>query len=362
MTNATYFDGQVSKGFEAQWTPHTDYWIIQYYDNFYQLQIVRWEVSDIMAGDSTPQKSTFRYGEFPHQSLLLDTQIAAIHLPEHIQNHTVDSWIQNNGLRGVLMATACLVGLVVCVYWFVLPPLAERSAQFMPMKYEKQLGDKLFEQLTADYTINEEATTIINEFAQEIDFSTDYDIRIKVVESDVVNAFAVPGGNIVVFTPLLQKMDRPEQLAALLGHEVGHVTHRHSLKSLFRTLSRYMFVSLLTNDLNGISTTMLDNANTLFNLQYSRELEKEADQVALQTLADNHIDQEGCTELFQILKKTAEKEDDSGLKMPAFLSTHPLTDSRIEAARAASLQQTNAEKQPNLEAIFTRLQKAVVAE
>ncbi len=107
---------------------------------------------------------------------------------------------------------------------------------------------------------------------------------------------------------------------------------------------------------------MLDNANTLFNLQYSRELEKEADQVALQTLADNHIDQEGCTELFQILKKTAEKEDDSGLKMPAFLSTHPLTDSRIEAARAASLQQTNAEKQPNLEAIFTRLQKAVVAE
>jgi predicted Zn-dependent protease len=362
MTNATYFNGQVSKGFEAQWTPHNGYWIIQYYDDFYELQTIRWEISDIMAGDSTPQKSTFRYGEFPHQSLLLDTQIAAPHLPEHIQNHTVDSWIQNNGLRGVLMATACLVGLVVSVYWFILPPLAERSAQFMPMTYEKQLGDELFEKLTADYTINEEATTIINEFAQEIDFNTNYDIRIKVVESDVVNAFAVPGGNIVVFTPLLQKMDRPEQLAALLGHEVGHVTHRHSLKSLFRTLSRYMFVSLLTSDLNGVSTTLLDNANTLFNLQYSRELEEEADQTALETLADNHIDQEGCTELFQILKKTTEEEDDLGLEMPAFLSTHPLTDSRIETARSAALQQTNAEKQPNLEAIFARLQKTVVEE
>ncbi|WP_446914219.1 M48 family metalloprotease, partial [Klebsiella pneumoniae] len=83
-----------------------------------------------------------------------------------------------------------------------------------------------------------------------------------------VNAFAVPGGFIVVHDAILDEMEHHEELAGLLGHEIGHVQLRHSTKAIARSLSYYMLLSLLFGDVSGIAAVIVDNASTLNNLEY----------------------------------------------------------------------------------------------
>ena len=127
------------------------------------------------------------------------------------------------------------------------------------------------------FETDEEMTALVNEFAANIEFNTEYPINITVVNENVVNAFAIPGGQIVVFDGLLSKMTCKEELAALLAHEVAHVHHRHSLKSMCKSLAGALFVSLVFGDAEGISSILVENSNALMDLSYSRKLELEAD-------------------------------------------------------------------------------------
>jgi beta-barrel assembly-enhancing protease len=149
-----------------------------------------------------------------------------------------------------------------------------------------------------------------------------------VINSQEPNAFALPGGYIVVHQRLLEMLQSPEELAALLGHEYGHLQLRHSTRTLFRNLSGYLFVSILFGDVSGITAIILENAHSLRSLQYSRELEKEADLLGLRVLQDNKLDPRGMVRLFDQLKKQSKESETE------FISSHPLLRSRIRYVQA----------------------------
>ena len=120
------------------------------------------------------------------------------------------------------------------------------------------------------------------------------------------------------------KINKQSELAGLLAHETAHVTHRHSMKILCRSIAGFLVVSLLLNDVNGIMASIAQNANSLQNLSYSRGFEKEADISGFELLRSRRIDPHGMISLFEVLKRQEKTT------LPGFLSTHPVTQDRID--------------------------------
>jgi predicted Zn-dependent protease len=119
-------------------------------------------------------------------------------------------------------------------------------------------------------------------------------------ENDV-NAFALPGGHIVVFDKILK-----DEIEGRAGGAAGSRSSTCSLPAFVQkhvqTLAGYLFISLLLNDINGIAAVLADNSNMLVNLTYSRELETDADKKAMAVIQSNGISLKGFVDLFQLLK------------------------------------------------------------
>jgi predicted Zn-dependent protease len=120
-------------------------------------------------------------------------------------------------------------------------------------------------------------------------------------------------------------MNSPEQLAALLAHEYSHVELKHATRNLFRTLSGYLFLSIVFGDMSGVGGILIENAHQLRNLSYSRALETEADNSGLKVLKENKLNPKGMIDLFELLKKESD-----GAQVNELISTHPDLDNRIQ--------------------------------
>ncbi|MEB3357401.1 MAG: M48 family metallopeptidase [Synechococcales bacterium] len=162
-------------------------------------------------------------------------------------------------------------------------------------------------------------------------------------DGEVINAFALPGGQIFLTTALLEQMDNEAQLAAVLGHEVGHVVARHGAEHLAKQqLGAFLVnaIGIAASDRpdQGRQAAILAQAvQQLISLQYSRGDELESDRLGLQFITSAGYDPTGLLELMAILSEAAE-----GAQPPEFLSTHPHPRSRIE-----QLETLIAEEYPN---------------
>ncbi len=150
-----------------------------------------------------------------------------------------------------------------------------------------------------------------------------YKFRVYVLKNEMVNAFAAPGGYIVVFSGLIEKTKRPEELAGVLAHEMEHVLKKHVTKRMFQNLSTGMLVSSLLGDFHGASGAV----STIGTLRYSRITEDEADRLGAGLLVKANIDPKGMADFFSCLCGVP----DSGFFK--YLSTHPASSERAETIR-----------------------------
>lgn len=249
------------------------------------------------------------------------------HLFHRIGNKGIYYRLIHGNIFFILIAAISILALSVAAYFFLVPKLAEKAVNFVPLSYDETLGNTAYNNLIDAGEIDSAKTDALNRFANEIDFGTDRQLNFTVVDSKTINAFALPDGNIVVYTGILNKMTSYSQLVALLSHEATHVTQRHSMKALCRSVSGFLVVSIVFSDVNGIMAILAENANELNNLSYSRSFETEADEIGFSIMKRNKIESSGMMELFSILKDSHEGS------IPEFLSTHPLTDERIKNAK-----------------------------
>jgi Zn-dependent protease with chaperone function len=240
------------------------------------------------------------------------------------------------------------VAMVFVVYNLIVPYLAEELSSTISVDTEQQLGDGVYDVLSADFQIDTSRTRLVSDFFQAMKVSTAYSIRIVVVKSSELNAFALPGGRIVVYSGLLDKMKSSPELAALLAHEFTHVDQRHATRSIFRQLGSQVFLGLVLGNLGSVGTVLIENADQLRSLTYSRELEKEADLKGLKLLTDRGVDPKGFEELFDRLWS-----DEAGT-IPEFMASHPDIDNRIAYIKEKS-KGVRVKQQPELDTIFAKL-------
>ncbi|HEX2723125.1 MAG TPA: M48 family metallopeptidase [Gemmatimonadaceae bacterium] len=177
----------------------------------------------------------------------------------------------------------------------------------------------------------------INEIGDTIASHTsrrDLDWHFFVVNSHQVNAFALPGGFIYVNRGLIESADRFDQLAGVLGHEIGHVIQRHSVKQM-QNQQKLGAVAQLACTLTNICESELGQAainigGTALVARYSRADELEADSEAVENVLRVRIDPEGIPSLFEVLMQQRRSEPSV---VESWFSTHPLEESRIEHAR-----------------------------
>ena len=156
------------------------------------------------------------------------------------------------------------------------------------------------------------------------------DWEFVVFESAQVNAFALPGGKVGVYTGLLNFADSDDELAAVMGHEIAHVSARHGAERASQSLGVAVLgagVAVATED-----SKYRDAINAAFGLaatgtvlKYSRDHESEADRIGLLYMARAGYDPAAAVRFW---RKMAAREQ-SGVRMPEWLSTHPADETRI---------------------------------
>ena len=296
-----------------------------------------------------------RCGSYPVQTIEVDSKEFAEKL-EAIFRHKERSWLSralNKNVVGMIKVLVIFFVLVAAAYVWVLPYLTERLAKRVPVAYEEKLGNGLYNAFKENFIIDSSKTVYINDFFKELKISTKYNISVTVVKDDITNAFALPGGHIIVYDKMLAGIDHYEDLAALLSHEFIHIENRHTTKSLFRQLGSRIFLSVIVGDIGSISNTIIGQADKLKGLDYSRSLEKEADMNGLKILSERKIDGNGYIRLFSFLQNESERSETLQVK---WISSHPDLNNRIEYLKKDVLFNKNGVEQNEiLKTLFLKI-------
>jgi predicted Zn-dependent protease len=180
-------------------------------------------------------------------------------------------------------------------------------------------------------------TSYINELGDTIARHTsraDLQWKFFVVNSDQINAFALPGGYIYINRGLIEATSRVDELAGVLGHEIGHVIQRHSVEQMQNRQKIGVVAQLactLTNICeSGLGQAAINIGGTALISRYSRADEFEADSEAVENVLRVGIDPEGIPSLFDVLMRA--RQSQPGL-VDSWFSTHPLEETRIDNSR-----------------------------
>lgn len=203
---------------------------------------------------------------------------------------------------------------------------------------QKKMGEQAAQQVTQKYKeVFDGRLRHFNQLGQRLvaalpaqDRST-WDYKFHVLDSKEVNAFALPGGNMFMFTGLYEKLTSDDALAGVTGHEMTHVRMQHWAKAYAQQQKRSLVLGGLLSIFKGgqIAQTAAGLYNGFTGLKYSRGEEDAADAGGLQNIVAAGYNPQGMIDLFQTLNRVS----GNGGGMPAFLSDHPLTNDRIRATQ-----------------------------
>lgn len=336
-----YFDGLSSRAHRVSMCIHEDMLQLTGPDLFRQIAIskVRWSErtrhgarnAHFMDGGSIQSLDQGHWDEW----------LKAHHLGETIVAQAQQSW------RWTALATCVLLLVTMLGYWWGLPMAAraltplipasvdqevgQRTLQAMDEKWLRpsQLGDKVQTRWRQTFNDAMRQSARHHEAASTPSAS---DIRLHFRHAAIgPNAFALPDGSIVITDELISLLqDREDVILGVLGHELGHIQLRHGLRSLIQT----GLLGVISSAAFGDFSTWLAGAPALLgHLAYSRDMEREADDVAIDFMRRNHIKPSVMAAFFQRLKAAKPSGQDLGI---AF-SSHPADAERIGRFKAADL-------------------------
>ncbi len=211
------------------------------------------------------------------------------------------------------------------------------AANRVSMETERKLGDSVLKSLNPEANFLSEGAAVktVQEIGQQLTAGSSYQYRWYVSKDPAVNAFAVPGGIIVVNSGLLKLADNPNELAAVLAHEVQHVEQRHALKNMMNSAAVATVLLVVLGDANAVVMMLAHQASTQY---FNREVESEADIKGVQLLQSKNIDASGMVSFFRKMDAGPGNKEDAGKgraekpsEVAGWFSSHPDTLSRIQA-------------------------------
>ena len=300
--------------------------------------------------------------EVPLAKLQLDPPVGGtrriLHLPDGAQlqtddnaaierlfprSRTLEDWVHRLESRWPYALAA--VALVAAFSWWAsvdgLPRAAKLAAGFVPKPVDAELGAQMLEffdgKLCKPSALPPERQAAVRERFARLTAGLDDGYAYRVLPRNCgkvgANAFALPGGTVVITDALVKLAENDDQIEAVLAHEIGHVHNRHGLRLGLQAAG----LAALTAAVFGDATSILGIATvlptTLLQSGYSRDLEAEADEYAFARLKQVGIPPKAFAEALALLEKDRAKR--AGGEQNGYFSTHPATAQRIERALAA---------------------------
>lgn len=245
-----------------------------------------------------------------------------------------------------LALITALLPLLVYAGTSDLPDFADSAGSVISPEYERRLGQMFLKQVRYYSDINRDPE--VESYIQSIGYqlvshsdNTQQPFKFFVVNNPVINAFAGPGGMIGIHTGVILNSSSESELAAVMAHEIAHVTQRH-LARMFEQHDRYsvpnaaamvgaVLLAIVNPQAGAAAFTGVAGLNLQNQLSFTRANEEEADRIGMQLLARSGHDPRAMPAFFERLQRVSRYAQGNA---PEFMRTHPLTTSRIADTQA----------------------------
>jgi Zn-dependent protease with chaperone function len=266
------------------------------------------------------------------------------------RSNPLETWV--HGLEGrwayALAAVAVAAGFTWWCVVYGLPLAAELASAHVPTSIEAKLGDQALKSIdqtlcgptAIDAGRQRELSRNFAALTAGLGDGYTYRLEFRVCKGMGPNAFALPGGAIVLTDDLVKLAQNDAQISAVLAHEVGHVRHRHGLRLAIQAAGLAALIATLAGDAVSITGLAVALPTALLQSGYSREFEDEADAYAFRRLKEINLSPKYFAQILARIEESRNKDSDANRGSgPArrrsdlgYLSTHPATAERIERA------------------------------
>ncbi|MEQ1875647.1 MAG: M48 family metallopeptidase [Bdellovibrionia bacterium] len=255
--------------------------------------------------------------------------------------------------RKLLMASLmfAVVGLSASIY-LCIPMVSRIAAHQVPFRWEMKVRPTMIQAFEKE--ICEDKKDSLTRMAAILmgPDAESYPIEIKMIPSKNINAFALPGGLILMHSELIEKADDVTEVAGVLAHEIQHVMQRHIMAEMIQSSFTLALWGFIFGDYTAFLVVDPSTAYKLADLKFSRDLEASADDGAFEMLNRSEIPTSGMARFFRRIG-TADKW------IPSIISTHPSSEKRAKQAELAGLEpHTNSAAMKKLELVWKDLKNA----
>ena len=240
------------------------------------------------------------------------------HIPEGINTSKV------HPLKTLLILLAGLLAVLIVSAW-LLGVGGGYLASKIPYSQEVRLAKTYAEEAAPRTALLDYLQTLADKISTAMQLAPEMKITVHYVAEDIENAFATIGGNIFLYKGLLEKLPNENALAMLIAHEIAHVQHRDPIISVGQSAAISTGMMLL---LGSTDTGILGSTGLLTQMRFSRDMESRSDETGLIAIEKLYGHVGGALGLYQVLEAMGES---SSLEEPQFFSTHPMSETRLEA-------------------------------
>jgi Zn-dependent protease with chaperone function len=290
------------------------------------IPIDRWVLANLVVNTLGQGVAQVENRERPG-ALLTFADTAIIQFLQNRRIRATHTNLSDRRLRRLGIYLMVAIGVAGLFYWGV-TPLSRVLAHRIPMDVERRLGLPLEEILSKQTCTTPASAAAFTTMLKRLGESPASGVEVRILNLKLENAFTFPGGSIMITRGLLNKATDPDEVAGVIAHELAHVHERHIMIQVLRGSILSLGWAVTVGDFSGL---LMMDPQTLFqvvNQGFSRDSERQADEVALERLHRGRISAKGFAEFF---KRFVVKGD----VLPEWLSSHPDTEERLKKIESA---------------------------
>ena len=284
---------------------------------------VSFPAADLRFSEARPDRIIYRRESLPDFRLILPPDLPpglASHLPARSE---YGAWIDRLGLGRAAAIFAVASAAAVALFMTAPDWLGPR----IPESWERNLGQAMIGDFGGRLCHTAEGDAALQKLLDAVD-PAEVQVNAGVANIGMINAVALPGGQVLLFDGIIQQAESPEELAGVLGHEVGHVRERHVMTALLR---QFGLSVLLSGANSGVGDTVFGVAS----MGYTRDAEREADAFARARLAEENISPLGAASFFKRMAKEHGDGEDRNAVI-GWIASHPAAGERARDFEAAA--------------------------